>query len=218
MLIHELSEEECLTALAQARLGRLACARDNQPYVVPVYFAFHRAAPGPPYLYGFTTPGRKVDWMRANPLVCVEWDEVAGYDRWVSVVAFGRYEELPDLAGPGHGRDGTGPPAHATPPLDDSGIGRERLRAYDLLREHTTWWQPGDAVRAAGGHRDRTQPCNPLYYRIRIDRVTGLRATPDAAEGAVSVAAAPARADGGWVRTALRDIAGKMSRWRRRPP
>ena len=44
--------------------------------------------------------------MRANPLVCVEVDEVAAYDRWVSVIAFGRYEELPKPPG----SDGATPP------------------------------------------------------------------------------------------------------------
>jgi nitroimidazol reductase NimA-like FMN-containing flavoprotein (pyridoxamine 5'-phosphate oxidase superfamily) len=222
MLIHKLLEEECLTAIAHARLGRLACARDNQPYVVPVYLALHKSASGTPYLYGFTTPGQKIDWMRANPLVCVEWDEVAGYDRWVSVVAFGRYEELPDAPEGEQGPQHTRSPARATPLLatpssDDSEIGRERLRAYDLLREYTIWWQPGYAVRATGGRDDRTQQSNPLYYRIRIDRVSGLRATPAATEVAGSVAA-PVRGGGGWVRTALRGIAGKLPWRRRRPP
>lgn len=217
MLIHELSREECLAELAHANFGRLACAHDNQPYVVPVYFAFHASAPGGPTLYGFTTLGQKVHWLRANPLVCVEWDEVAGHNRWVSVVAFGRYEELP--AAPDGGREWpqTRPPAQATPSVDtppsnDSEIGAERLRAYDLLREHSTWWQPAYAARAADGHRDRAQPCDPLYYRIRIDRITGLRATPDATEEAGSVATAPARGDGGWVRKALRSIVEKVSR------
>lgn len=37
MLIHELSESECRKVLAGTNLGRLACAHDNQPYVVPIY-------------------------------------------------------------------------------------------------------------------------------------------------------------------------------------
>jgi nitroimidazol reductase NimA-like FMN-containing flavoprotein (pyridoxamine 5'-phosphate oxidase superfamily) len=222
MLIHELSREECLGALAHARLGRLACARDDQPYVVPVYFAFRTDTSGAPYLYGFTTPGQKVHWMRANPLVCVEWDEVAGYNRWVSVIAFGLYEELPDTPDVGQDRQHTRPPARATPPVatssDDSDLGQERLRAYDLLREHTGWWQPGYAARAADGHRDPARSDSPLYYRIRVDRVTGRRATPDATEVAGSVAAAPARGAGGWVRKALRGAAGIVLGWRRRSP
>src|SRR5450631_1482971 len=103
MVIREMSREECLRVLAGARLARLACAHENQPYVVPVYLAYHEASE---CLYGFTTPGQKVAWMRANPLVCIEVDEVAAYDQWVSVVAIGRYEELPETPGSDgtHGR------------------------------------------------------------------------------------------------------------------
>jgi len=48
--------------------------------------------------YAFTTCGQKIEWMRANPLICVEVDEVAADDQWRSLVAIWRYEELPDLA------------------------------------------------------------------------------------------------------------------------
>src|SRR5450755_1186554 len=96
MVIREMSREECLRVLAGARLARLACARENQPYIVPVYLAYQEASG---CLYGFTTPGQKVEWMRANPLVCVEVDEVAANDQWVSVIAMGRYEEIPETPG-----------------------------------------------------------------------------------------------------------------------
>src|SRR6202521_4793488 len=96
MVIREMNREECLRVLARGRLARLACAHENQPYIVPVYLAYHEASA---CLYGFTTPGQKVEWMRANPLVCVEVDEVAAHDQWVSVIARGRYEELPETPG-----------------------------------------------------------------------------------------------------------------------
>ena len=99
MILHEMSRDECLEVLAGARLARLACAKDGQPYIVPVYVAFERPPGGEPRLYGFTTPGQKVEWMRANPLVCVEFDDVDASDRWVSIVIMGRYEELPDTIG-----------------------------------------------------------------------------------------------------------------------
>ena len=60
------------------------------PYIVPIYFAYE-----PDHIYGFTTLGQKVEWMRANPLVCVEVDEVLSHFRWSSVVVVGRYENLP---------------------------------------------------------------------------------------------------------------------------
>ena len=91
MLIEELSRQATLEVLASTRLGRLACAQGVQPYVVPFFFVYHHN-----YLYSFSTVGQKIEWMRANPLVCVEADEVVSPHRWVSVVIFGRYEELPD--------------------------------------------------------------------------------------------------------------------------
>jgi len=69
----------------------LVCASENQPYVVPVYLTFDEASMS---LYGYTTAGQKIAWMRANPLVCVEMDEISTCDKWVSVIAMGRYEEL----------------------------------------------------------------------------------------------------------------------------
>ena len=98
MFIQEMSETDCFYALRHARFGRLACAHDNQPYVVPIYFVHD----GPylySFLYGFTTLGLKVEWMRSNPLVCVEVDEVENSDQWMSIVIFGQYEELPEVPG-----------------------------------------------------------------------------------------------------------------------
>jgi len=182
MVISEMTEAECLAALAGGRLARLGCAHDDQPYVVPIYYAFHRAPDGTSYLYGFTTVGQKVEWMRVNPQVCVEWDEVARHDRWVSVVVFGRYEELPS---PARGAESRLPERAADQP-DPSEEEREWLRATGLLRRHATWWQPGGAAFAARNHPDPAEPFQALYYRIRIDRLTGHRAAPDAPEPPVS--------------------------------
>src|ERR1700737_3319129 len=70
--------EANLDLLARTHLGRLACAQGSQPYVVPFYFAYNNNS-----LYSFTTVGQKIDWMRANPLVCVEADEVVSPEEWV---------------------------------------------------------------------------------------------------------------------------------------
>jgi nitroimidazol reductase NimA-like FMN-containing flavoprotein (pyridoxamine 5'-phosphate oxidase superfamily) len=191
MMIHILSEEESYNVLARMRLCRLACARDNQPYVVPTIYAYHKSPSGIHYLYVVTTLGQKVHWMRTNPLVCVECDEVTSYDQWVSVVAFGVYEELPD----------------------DSEFGQERLHAWELLHRDPTWWMTGWAAYVGRDNPDPAQPFSPLYYRIRIDHITGHRAVPDAADAAASVAPAPARKGEGWLRKALRRVAGKIILW-----
>ena len=49
----------------------------------------------------FSLPGKKIDWMRLNPLVSVS---VVERERepareWKSVIVDGRYEELPDRIG-----------------------------------------------------------------------------------------------------------------------
>ena len=149
MFIHEMTEFECCQALQQATVGRLACARDNQPYVVPMYFAFHRD-----HIYAFTTLGQKVEWMRTNPLVCVEVDERTAHDEWQSIVVFGHYEELPDL-----------PEYEAA-----------RVKAHELLGKHAMWWEPAyvGAMHRALPHSD-----TPIFYRIKIDSMTGHRARPN---------------------------------------
>jgi nitroimidazol reductase NimA-like FMN-containing flavoprotein (pyridoxamine 5'-phosphate oxidase superfamily) len=42
MLIQEMTEAECLSAASRGRLARLACAHENQPYIVPIYFAYEK--------------------------------------------------------------------------------------------------------------------------------------------------------------------------------
>jgi nitroimidazol reductase NimA-like FMN-containing flavoprotein (pyridoxamine 5'-phosphate oxidase superfamily) len=158
MLIHEMTETECHSTLAHSRLGRLACAHENQPYIVPIYFVYEGS-----YLYGFTTPGQKVEWMRSNPLVCVELDEVVNSTQWMSIVIFGSYEELPD----------------AEKELPDTQEDEDRIsrrrHAYALMQQHAEWWEPGAISNTV---RNLIQPYVPVFYRIHIDRISGRRISP----------------------------------------
>jgi uncharacterized protein len=180
MLIHEMTEDECRTALECVSFGRLACARDNQPYVVPIYFSYDGqhlygfSAPG--QIYAFSTLGQKVEWMRSNPLVCLEIDERTSHNLWMSVVVFGRYEEL----------------------LDTAEFGDQRVRAYRVLQERAMWWEP-----AYVATERREQPLTPVFYRIHIKRMTGHRATPDPVEAATSRAKTPT-AEESWLGSILR--------------
>ncbi len=42
MLIQEMSREGCFAALTGRKIGRLACIREGQPYVVRIYFIHDR--------------------------------------------------------------------------------------------------------------------------------------------------------------------------------
>lgn len=168
MFIHEMTEFECRQALQQAPVGRLACARDNQPYVVPIYFAVERE-----YIYAFTTLGQKIEWMRTNPRVCLEIDDRISHNQWRSVIVFGQYEELPD----------------------QPQYGAARTKALELLQKHVMWWEP---AYIGAAHRDSPHSEKPIFYRIRIERMTGHRATPDPTESAVPDADEKKARDGWW--------------------
>jgi nitroimidazol reductase NimA-like FMN-containing flavoprotein (pyridoxamine 5'-phosphate oxidase superfamily) len=176
MVIHVMTTEECLRFLGRSRLARLACARENQPYVVPVYLAYHSSGGGA-CLYGFTTPGQKVEWMRANPLVCVEMDEVTSDVEWTSVIAFGRYDEISGAAGGDSrrrpARVKSSDESRAAP--ETTARESERRLAHEVFQAHAMWWEP-----AAATARARSDPAgtfNPIFYKILINRVTGQRAT-----------------------------------------
>ncbi len=94
MLIQAMTVEECWAMLARNNIARLACARDNQPYIVPL-----RVDLDGQFLYGYTALGRKIEWMRTNPLVCLECEEVTTDRVWASLIVFGHYEELPHIPG-----------------------------------------------------------------------------------------------------------------------
>jgi len=151
-----MTEPECRQALEHAAVGRLACARDNQPYIVPIYFALDRE-----HAYAFSTLGQKIEWMRTNPKVCLEVDERIGHDRWQSVVIFGHYEELRDRP-------------------DYKAL---RLKALELLKKQAMWWEP---AYIGAEHRGTPHSEMPIFYRIRIESMTGHRATPDEADSAAS--------------------------------
>lgn len=148
-MIYDLTPEECREVLKRESFGRLACTKGNEPYVVPTGFAYQSE-----YLYCFSAVGQKVEWMRANPCVCLEIDTVSGLDRWLSVIVTGRYEELPDIAE----------------------WEEEVIDAYELLRQRSLWAQP---AYTSAHHRDPSQRPTLVYYRIHIEKLTGRRAFPD---------------------------------------
>jgi uncharacterized protein len=182
VLIQELSRQASLDLLARMRLGRLACARSTQPYVVPVYFAYNNN-----YLYSFSTVGQKIEWMRVNPLVCIEVDEIVNSQQWTSVIVLGRYEELPD-----------------TPEWRN-----EREFAYKMLQENAVWWEPGYASSILHAAERRLVP---VFYRIQVVQITGHRASLEAEASPDTRVSTPSLSDYSWLQTFLRQIRDKFKK------
>jgi len=140
MFIRELSPGECHDVLKRASIARLACARENQPYVVPIHVYFDGDS-----LYSFATLGQKVAWMRENPRVCVQVDDITDRFHWSTVIVFGRYEELLHM------------------PSDEAA----RQRAHELFKTVPEWWQP------ASSNVTRPDARVPVIYRIRTEKMSG---------------------------------------------
>jgi nitroimidazol reductase NimA-like FMN-containing flavoprotein (pyridoxamine 5'-phosphate oxidase superfamily) len=146
VIIRELTLAECVEVLERTHVARLACARHSQPYIVPISFYFDS---DDTCLYSFSTLGQKIHWMRDNPQVCVEVDEIVDRFNWTTVVLNGVYEEL----------------------RDRGDAARVEARAVQLFQARSEWWLPG-AAKLAG----RREHDTAVVYRIRIMRMSGRRA------------------------------------------
>jgi|ERR1043165_3349488 nitroimidazol reductase NimA-like FMN-containing flavoprotein (pyridoxamine 5'-phosphate oxidase superfamily) len=88
-MMKTLKNEEARRLLQTARVARLGCVVNGEPYVVPLNCHLEGD-----YLYSHSLPGRKITGLRENPKACVQVDEIESDLRWRSVIAFGRYEEI----------------------------------------------------------------------------------------------------------------------------
>jgi nitroimidazol reductase NimA-like FMN-containing flavoprotein (pyridoxamine 5'-phosphate oxidase superfamily) len=145
-MVEEMTEQECGELLGRISLGRLGCALDNQPYVVPIDFAFEDG-----YFFVLSTEGRKMEWMRANPKVCIEVDEIVNQTEWVSVIVNGTFQELPE------------------PQFTEV---REHGRR--LLEKRSLWWHNALGERQL---KSESELIAITFFRIHAESMRGLRST-----------------------------------------
>ena len=88
-MMNTLSIDEARSLFDTARVARLGCIVNGEPYVVPIncYLDGDR-------LYSHSLPGMKIDALRENPAACVQVDEIESDISWKSAIAFGKYEEV----------------------------------------------------------------------------------------------------------------------------
>ena len=149
MRIIAISQPECGELLKRVSIGRLACSLNDQPYIVPVAFSYE-----PDSIYVFSTVGKKIEWMRENPKVCLQADEIGNRSNWISVIVTGTYLELRE-------------PQYTA----------ERQHAMQLLGQFSQWWRNPLAER-----REQVSDLSiePVFFRIEISSMSGLRAMPEA--------------------------------------
>jgi len=84
--ILEKEGEELLTA---ARIGRLGCVDNGEPYVVPISYYFEDGS-----IYSHSLPGHKIDILRSHPRACLQVDDIENDFNWRSAIAYGDFEEI----------------------------------------------------------------------------------------------------------------------------
>lgn len=146
MWIRTLSPKECTDLLAANRLGQLATSKDGRPYVTTIHYTYAESA-----IYAFSMPGKKIEWMRANPQVALLVEEHGQGKGWRSVILEGRYEELPDRIG----------------------YKRQRDHAWSILSKHANWWEPGGLKPFSAAPTDDSRA---VFFRIIIEEVSGREA------------------------------------------
>ena len=84
-----LLEEEARSLLNFAKVGRLCCVVNGEPYIVPINFLFEDGS-----IYSHSLPGRKLEALRAHPRACFQVDEIRDDFNWRSAIAYGEFEEI----------------------------------------------------------------------------------------------------------------------------
>jgi len=84
IIVEEMENKEIHEVLDKVKFGHLGCAHDNIPYVVPINYVYLQ-----PYIYIYTTEGKKADIIRSNPAVCLQVEEIKDRKHWRSVIFTG---------------------------------------------------------------------------------------------------------------------------------
>lgn len=144
-MLGELDKTQINNVLSSQVIGRLACSKGRQPYIVPVTYTYDGS-----YIYGQTNEGMKLEILRKNPNVCFEVDMMTDMRNWQSVVATGKFEELKD---------------------DAAEKAREILfgKVFSLMTSSTVHAHEHQA----GDELDDSSRVKHVMYRIKIKQVTG---------------------------------------------
>ena len=90
--ILELERQEIEELVSRNRVGRLGLSVNDEPYVVPVSYAYHEGM-----ICIHSGRGKKTEYLERNPRVCFEIDEVYEDGSWKSVIIYGRARFVEDF-------------------------------------------------------------------------------------------------------------------------
>lgn len=91
-MVGTLTEQMIDELLENNVIGRLGYTGDQKIYIVPVSYLFYNRK----YIIAHSREGQKIDFLRKNPSVCLQVDQIDNMSNWQSVIVLGNYEELTD--------------------------------------------------------------------------------------------------------------------------
>ena len=99
----EMDMDETKIFLRDARVGRLAMSKDDEPYVIPINFVYFKEK----IYFHCANEGQKIGYLSMNSLVCFEVDAFIGVRKgctpctstvkYRSVIAFGKASFIVDV-------------------------------------------------------------------------------------------------------------------------
>jgi uncharacterized protein len=89
--VEEMDADDSKILLKRVGYGHLGLVRENDPYVVPIHYAYED-----PNIFIFTTEGKKTEIIKINPKVCLQVEELIDEKHWQSVIALGEAILLTD--------------------------------------------------------------------------------------------------------------------------
>ena len=89
--VREMSDKGIEELLARVGYGHLACCLEDQPYLVPIHYAYDGTN-----VYVYTTEGKKSEIIEKNPNICLQVEDVQDNRHWKSVIVTGKAKLLDD--------------------------------------------------------------------------------------------------------------------------
>ena len=157
MNLIDLNPDECEELLQAGHYGHLGCGAEGDIYVLPITYIYRDKS-----LYSHTSEGQKINIMRKNPRVCVQFEKVRTGNDWESVICWGRFEEVTD-------------------PEQIKEIHLALAQQYGRIAMEGGNQSIVSPLITDLGQVDKTKPAD-VIYRIAIEHMTGKAQRPHSAK------------------------------------
>ncbi|MCF8274825.1 MAG: pyridoxamine 5'-phosphate oxidase family protein [Flavobacteriaceae bacterium] len=84
-------KKDCIQILNNNYIAHLAYIHNNVPFILPITYYFDQKEN---IIISYSNEGHKINAMRLNPIVALQFEEINSINNWKSVQIIGEFEEL----------------------------------------------------------------------------------------------------------------------------